>query len=105
MEYLVAILIGVLTGVAVGYGLIVVNRRSRSRYEYLIELLCGFEETFERHVREHILREKDWSWGIGVSPIATFGIKEDFTLMTDEELNEARRMAARRLEAEAKESA
>lgn len=93
MWYLVAIVVAILVGTGIFNVFCYVDRRSRKRHEFALELVLRYMDLYDAHIRRHLLEDKDWSWAEGASPIATIGIKEDFTLMTDEELREAQRMA------------
>jgi len=69
------------------------RRKQRHQYQEMIDQYLNAERVIHAHIRAHVLRDKDFSWAVGVAPIVTFGIKPDYSLMSDEELGEARRMA------------
>jgi len=69
------------------------QRRISRYYREFIDKYLNAERVIFDHIREHVVREKDLTWAIGVPPIVTFGIKEDGSLMTHEEINEARKEA------------
>lgn len=75
--------------------LILILRKQRRNHDKLIDVYLNAERVIHAHIREHVIRERDMSWAVGLPPIATFGIKSDGTLMSDEELEEARRIAAK----------
>lgn len=79
--------------VAIAIMLILMLRKQRKYYRKFIDQYLNAERIMHGHIREHVLRERDLSWAVGLPPIATFGIKADGTLMSDEELTEARRIA------------
>lgn len=94
MSYLPSVIL--VLNVAVLITLLLVLRkqlRHYQSYQELIEQYLNAERVIHAHIREHVLRERDLSWAVGLPPIATFGIKADGTLMSDEELAEARRIA------------
>lgn len=85
----------------VGLGVyLITERRLDRRYQRVINQYLNAETLIEDHVRRHVLIDKDWEWATGYAPIVTFGIKEDFTLMTDGELREAKEMAAKKMREE-----
>lgn len=90
-------LIPLFLGVALGFILSLISSRhyykQHLKNDKLIHEYLNIERVIHAHIREHVLREKDLSWAVGVPPIATFGIKSDATLMSDEEMEEARRIA------------
>ena len=70
------------------------QNRNYQSYQEFIEQYLNAERLIHAHIRAHVLRERDLSWAVGTPPIVTFGIKSDGTLMSNEELEEARRIAA-----------
>lgn len=70
-----------------------IQRKHQQYYQKFIDQYLNAERVIHAHIREHILRENDLSWAVGLPPIVTFGIKPDGTLMCGEELEEARRIA------------
>jgi hypothetical protein len=93
MLYLGYLILGIIVGVFLR---IIAERGYRKQYQNyrkFIEQYLNAERVIHAHIREHILRERDLSWAVGLPPIATFGIKADGTLMSEEELAEARRIA------------
>lgn len=91
---LIMALVGSITA-AVGF--LSSRRRADRLYQSVISQYLHAQTNIENHVRQHVLKDKDWDWAKGFSPIVTFGIKEDFTLMTDEEFQEAKEMAAKKM--------
>lgn len=91
MSYLPSVIL--VLNVAVLITLLLILRKQRRHYQSFIGHYLNAERVIHAHIREHILRERDLSWAVGLPPIATLGIKADGTLMSDEELAEARRIA------------
>lgn len=84
-------------GLSIGLGSWFLGRYLLNRtYQRVIDSYLNTQGVLEHHIRQHVLKEKDWHWAEGCSPLVTFGIKEDFSLMTTEELDEARKLAKRR---------
>ena len=96
MEYLKYLML-LFSGVVVGFILSLISSRlyhkQRLEARTLIDEYLNTERLIHAHIRGHVLREKDLSWAVGVPPIVTFGIKSDGTLMSDEEIEQARRIA------------
>lgn len=82
-------------GVFVGAIIVItiVRDKTKQNYKKFIDQYLKAETVIHQHIREHVLRDKDLSWAIGVPPIVTIGIKADGTLMSDGEFAEARRLA------------
>lgn len=94
MSYLPCVILGL--NIAVLITLLLVLHKQRRSYQYyqeFIEQYLNAERVIHAHIREHVIREKDLSWAVGLPPIVTFGIKEDGTFMSEEEQLEARRIA------------
>lgn len=79
--------IGLLVGILIAS---ILNRKNRQYYDRFIEQYLNVETHVHRHIREHVLRDKDLTWAAGLPPIVTFGIKADGSVMTVEEIEEAR---------------
>lgn len=95
MSYLPSVILVLNIAVLITLFLVLLKqRRSYQSYQEFIEQYLNAERVIHAHIREHILRERDLSWAVGLPPIVTFGIKVDGTLMSDEELAEARRIWA-----------
>lgn len=67
--------------------------RRRRQWRSTVELFGQAERPLWMHLRRHVVEGKDFSWADGLAPIATIGINEDFTMLSEEEVAEAVRMA------------
>ena len=85
-------------GIAVGYfgsGGRIGNRLSKENREYraAVDRYVNVEGALFHHMREHVVRDKDLTWADGLPPFVTVGIKEDGSLMSDDEWRQAKKMA------------
>lgn len=58
---------------------------SRGNFDHLVSEFSGLGQQIHNHIRQHVLRERDITWANGLPPYATLGLKEDGTLIPDEE--------------------
>lgn len=81
----------------VGLLAVVASRRDRQRinaqYQGFIDQYLKAGELLHDHIRDHVIRDKDITWAKSCAPVVTFGIKADGSLMTSEEIEEARKSA------------
>ena len=68
------------------------SKRNRE-YRAAVDRYVDAEGALFRHIREHVLRDEDLTWAKRMPPFVTIGIKEDGTLMSDDEWAKAKEMA------------
>ena len=95
--YIQLLLLAALAVLCALCGYLVGARHRDRRYKEVIDQYLCAEALLYDHVRGHVVREKDFTWADGYPPFVTIGIKEDGSLMSDDEWarhwTQARKMA------------
>ena len=88
--YCLSGLLGLILGSVICWIILWSHDERKQHYRDSLEQYLNAEQILYNHIREHVIREKDLTWAAGLPQIVTFGIKSDGTLMTNEEIEEAR---------------
>jgi len=85
MSRLLFAIIGISAGLIIGVLLSRWGGRQNRQYKAAVDRYVNVEGALFRHIRKHILADKDLSWAEGMPAFVTIGIMADGTVFTDQE--------------------
>ena len=63
--------------------------KKNRQYAAAVDRYVKVEGAMFEHIREHVLRDEDLTWAVKMPLFVTIGIKDDGTVMSDSEWQEA----------------